>query len=119
MPLTLAEQRRILKALPAKHKTALRKHCRDCEQGGAGFFDVVKKAGNWLVATMGPIAREVGPTVLKEFILPMLKEKTGLDLRMRKKKKPAATPAAGSGLRPMGSGLRPIGGTRGRGKRKK
>jgi hypothetical protein len=104
MALTLIEQRKLVRAIPAKYKTGLKKHCRSCEQGGAGFFDVLKSAGNWLGKTLGPIARQIGPVVLKELVVPMISKKLG----MGKPKK------AGSGLRPMGAGLRTMGGPRGR-----
>ncbi len=61
---------------------------------GDGFMDILKSVGS----VLGPIARELGPTVLKEFVLPFVKKKLG-----------------GKGLSPPGAGLRLAGQ---RGKRK-
>ena len=38
---------------------------------GEGFSDILKSIGR----VLGPIAKEIGPTVLKEFVLPFLKKK--------------------------------------------
>ena len=80
---------------------------------GEGFLDVLKSAGKFLVKTLGPIAKEVGPTVLKELVVPMLKKKAGLGLN------PAGAGFAmpSSGLKLAGQGLKLAGqGAVGRGK---
>jgi hypothetical protein len=59
---------------------------------GQGFMSILKSIGK----VLGPIAKEIGPTVLKEFVLPMVKKKAGL------------------GLTPPGGALR-LAGQRGRG----
>jgi len=91
------QQRSLLNSLPASRKTALKKYCRACQQHGDGIKDILKKVGNFL----GPIAKDVGPKVLKEFIIPLLlkkaKEKYGID--------------------PTGKGLSPAGGCAGQGKK--
>ena len=69
--LSQAEQRYILNSLPPAHKTALKNYCRACEQHGDGIKHIVKKAAKFL----GPIAKSVGPKVLKEFIIPFLMQK--------------------------------------------
>lgn len=84
--LTIKEQRALLKALPASRKKACMKHCRDCQMKGKGLKDVIKSIGK----TLGPVFKEIGPTVLKEFLLPMLKSGGGLKLagQGKGKKKP-------------------------------
>jgi hypothetical protein len=52
---------------------------------GEGFMDILKSIGK----VLGPIAKEVGPVALKEFILPFLKTKM-----------------AGQGLSPAGGALK-------------
>lgn len=78
--LTIPQQRKLLKALPATRKNAVKKYCRQCQMRGEGIQDILKKVGS----VLGPIAREVGPKVLKEFIIPLLlkkaKEKYGVGL---------------------------------------
>lgn len=86
--LSVTEQRRLVGALPAHRMALLKKHCRACEMRGEGFTDILKSAGK----TLGAVAKEIGPTVLKELILPLLKEKY-----INKK---------GKGLVPAGSGLK-------------
>ena len=77
--LTLAQQRSLLRALPASRIAVVRKHCRSCEQRGDGFMDIVRSVGR----ALGPVAKEIGPTILKELVLPMLKKKiAGKGLRL-------------------------------------
>lgn len=95
MPLTLKEQRKIVRMIPAVAKSMLKKHCKACEMGGSGLLDVLKSAGKFLVKTIGPIAREIGPVVLKELVLPLLKAKIS----------GKGTSVAGRGLTVAGSGL--------------
>lgn len=89
--LTLPQQRTLYNALPTNRKMALKKHCNSCEMRGEGIKDIMKKIGD----VLGPIAKELGPKVLKEIIVPLLmnyaKEKAGL---------------SGKGLSPAGGGLR-------------
>ncbi len=91
MRLSQVQQRSLLNSLPASRKTAVKKYCRACQQSGDGIQDILKKVG----AFLGPIAKEVGPKILKEFIIPLLlkkaQEKYGID--------------------PSGQGLSPAGGT--------
>ena len=85
--LTLPQQRALLRALPASRKNACKKHCHDCQMRGEGLKDILKSIGK----TLGPVIKEIGPTVLKEFLLPMLKQKLGSGLKLAgqgKKKKP-------------------------------
>jgi hypothetical protein len=90
---TQSQQRAILAGLPASRKMAVKKYCRACEQHGDGIKDILKKVGDFL----GPIAKDVGPKVLKEFIIPLLLKK--------------AKEHYGVGLSPAGSGLSPAGGS--------
>lgn len=105
--LTTPQQRALLNALPAHRKNAVKAHCQSCQMRGEGFMDILKSIGG----VLGPIAKEVGPVVLKEFILPFIKKKiagNGLS-------------PAGGGLSPAGGGLNPAGGTlklSGQGKKK-
>ena len=91
--LSLSQQRALLKALPSHRKMAVKKHCQACRMKGQGFMDILRSVGS----VLGPIAKEVGPTVLKEFVLPFIKRKV-----------------AGKGLAPPGGGLR-LAGQRGKG----
>ena len=86
MRLSQVQQRGILDSLPASRKIAVKKYCRTCQQQGDGVTDILKKIGNFL----GPIAKDVGPKVLKEFIIPLLLKK--------------AKEHYGVGLSPAGSG---------------
>ena len=93
--LTLPQQRALYNALPMSRKIALKKHCNSCEMRGEGFKDIMSKIEN----VLGPIAKELGPKVLKEIVVPLLmnyaKEKAGL---------------AGKGLGLAGGTLSPAGG---------
>jgi hypothetical protein len=79
MRLSQVQQRSLINSLPASRKIAVKKYCRACEQSGDGIKDILKKVG----AFLGPIAKEVGPKILKEFIIPLLlkkaQEKYGID----------------------------------------
>jgi len=52
---------------------------------GDGLMDIVKSVGK----VLGPIAKEVGPVVMKQFVLPMIEKKI-----------------AGKGLSPAGGALK-------------
>ena len=97
--LSLTHQRAMLQAMPETRKKALKKYCRVCQQKGDGIKEVMKKVGDFL----GPIMKEVGPKVLKEFLLPFMikkaKEHYGLGVY-----------PAGAGLGLAGKGLSPAGG---------
>ena len=72
---TKAEQRKMYNSLPESRKKALMKHCKACHQRGEGFMDIFKSIAKFL----GPVAKEIGPVVLKEILMPLLKKKAGLD----------------------------------------
>lgn len=92
--LNLPEQRRLLQSLP-KHRLGLvKKHCEACQMKGDGVKDIVQKLGSIL----GPIVKEVGPTVLKEMILPYLKKK----VKGKKDKKGGSLSLPGAGLKLAG-----------------
>ena len=97
--LSQIQQRAILNAMSAPRKMAVKKYCRQCQQHGDGVKDILKKVG----AFLGPIAKDVGPKVLKEFIIPLLlkkaKEHYGVGLGL-----------AGNGLHTAGGGLGLAGG---------
>ena len=96
--LTTTQQRALYNALPNIRKLALKKHCNACQMRGEGMKEIMAKIGD----VLGPIARELGPKVMKEIIVPLLmnyaKEKTGLSGKGR-------SPAGGS-LSPAGGSLR-------------
>ena len=98
--LTLAEQRALIKALPKTRMDALKDHCRSCEMRGEGIKDIMKSAGS----ALGSIAKEIGPTILKEIIVPLLKKKAGLGISL-----------PGAGISLPGAGLK----LAGQGKKKK
>jgi len=93
--LTQSQQRATLNAMSAPNKMAVKNYCHKCQQHGDGVKDILKKVGNFL----GPIAKDVGPVVLKEFIIPLLlkkaKEHYGVGLGL-----------AGNGLSPAGGSLK-------------
>ena len=95
--LTNAQQKALLNALPANRKNAVKAHCRSCQMRGEGFMDIIKSIGS----VLGPIAKEIGPTVLKEFVLPFVKKKmSGNGLS------PAGGAYHGMGLSPAGGALK-------------
>lgn len=94
--LSLPEQRRLYQALPQSRRTAVRRHCLQCSMRGDGLGSIFKSVGK----VMGPIAKEIGPTVMKEIVLPILQKKI-----------------EGNGLTPAGGALRLAG--QGRKKRRK
>lgn len=89
MKLTKAQQKALLNALPASEKVKLKKHVKDLHMKGTGLMDIVRSVGSFL----SPIVQQVGPTVLKNFILPFISKQLG-----------------GSGLNPAGGSLNPAGG---------
>jgi hypothetical protein len=91
--LTVSEQRKLIQALPASRIAKVKQHCMLCEQKGQGLMDIVKSVGK----VLGPIAREVGPTILKELVIPFVKQKAGI------KGKGATLP--GGGVKLAGKGV--------------
>lgn len=69
--LTLPQQRMLLSSITPAKKKAVKQYCRTCNMRGDGIMDILKSIGK----VLGPIAKEVGPIALKEFILPFLKQK--------------------------------------------
>ena len=100
--LTLPQQRALVRALPAHRMMAVKKHCNSCQMKGQGLMDIMKSIGS----VLGPIIKEVGPTVLKELIVPFIKGQMGKGLHI-----------PGGGLSLPGGSLR-LAGQRGRGKKK-
>jgi hypothetical protein len=77
--LTKAQQMKLLRALPAHRKTAVKKHCKACQMKGEGFGDILKS----IASVMGPIVKEVAPSVLRDYIMPFIKKKMqGKGLRL-------------------------------------
>jgi len=83
--LSVKQQKALLKSLSAPQKKALKAHVKSLHMKGEGFMDILKSAGKFL----SPIIQDVGPIVLKDFILPFLKKKM-----------------EGNGLNPAGTGLK-------------
>ena len=96
--LTVGQQRKLMRALPASRMVAVKKHCRSCQMRGEGLGDILKSIGK----ALGPIAKEVGPVVLKELIIPMLKKQAGLGLGVAG----GGLGVAGNGLKLAGSGAK-------------
>jgi hypothetical protein len=96
MKLTLAQQRALIKTLPPSRKNAVKKHCHSCQMKGEGLMDILRSVKKHL----GNVARFIGPTALKEFIVPFLKKKAGLGLY------PAGMGSCGKGLKLVGQGRR-------------
>lgn len=71
--LTVAQQRALYRALPASRKLAVKRHCQQCQMRGDGLFSILKSIGK----TLGHVGKEIGPTVLKEIIAPLVVKKYG------------------------------------------
>jgi len=77
--LTVAQQRSLYRALPPTRKMLVKKTCKECEMRGDGIMDIIRKVGR----SLGHIGKEIGPTVLKEIIAPILVKKyTGKGLTL-------------------------------------
>lgn len=93
MALTKKEKHAIFRSLPASKQLAFKRMCSDCAMKGEGFGSFLRKAGRIL----GPVAKVIGPVVLKEIVLPVIRKKlagsglklagTGKSARIVKKKK--------------------------------
>ena len=64
---------------------------------GEGVKDIIKK----METVLGPIVKEVGPTVMKELVMPYIKKKM-----KGKGKKGGGLQLAGDGLQLPGAGLK-------------
>jgi hypothetical protein len=71
MKLSKAEQLKLLHALPIHRTLAVKAHCKSCAMKGEGVGQILKSIGS----VLGPIIREIGVPVLKEFVLPFIKHK--------------------------------------------
>ena len=69
--LTTLQKRAILQKLSPAKKKYVRKLCSSCSMRGDGISSILTKVKQYL----GPIARQVGPTILKDFIIPYMKKK--------------------------------------------
>ena len=81
--LTRQDKIKLVKALAPHHKAKLRRHLKEHVMAGrgmsgAGFMDFLKKIGSSLM----PIVKAVGPTILKEVLVPLAKSKMGLGLSL-------------------------------------
>jgi len=71
--LTVSQQRSLYRALPASRKLAVKKHCQQCQMRGEGIMSILKSVGK----ALGSVGKELGPTVIKEIIAPMVLKKYG------------------------------------------
>jgi len=92
--LSIAEQRNLIRQLPPSRLQAVKRSCVADEQKGEGIKTIATNAGK----ALGHLGRELGPTVLKELIIPMLKKKIAGSGKKRMR--------AGRGLRLAGTGKR-------------
>lgn len=93
--LTVTEQRKLMRSLPATRMKAVRDTCHVCEMHGQGVKETLKKVKK----VLGDLGREFGPVILRELVLPLLKAKL----------------LQGKGLKLAGQGLHLAGGRRGAG----
>ena len=77
----LEDQRVIMRAIRPQLISMARNEAQGRQMRGEGLGDIWKK----IKKILGPIAKEVGPTVLKEFILPMALKKLGVSGEGRRK----------------------------------
>ena len=63
----------LMKSLPPSVKMAMKKECEKCAMKGMGLKDIFKK----IRSVFEPVIKAVGPTVLKEVIVPLIKKKVG------------------------------------------
>jgi hypothetical protein len=85
--MTLAQQRALASTLSPSKKAGARKLCHECQMQGKGMKETLNKVKNFL----GPIFKAVGPVVLKEIAIPLIKKQIGLGLRLAgqgKRKRP-------------------------------
>ena len=104
--LSKEEQMALLNAMSPEQKKKLVKMVESEleNQSGEGWWDSLKSFGQKALPILkevaGPIATFVGPIILKEFLLPMLKAKFGGGLKLSgqgKKKKGSGLGLAGNG----------------------
>ena len=104
--LSKEEQMALLNAMSPEQKKKLVKMVESEleNQSGEGWWDSIKSFGQKALPILkevaGPIATFVGPIILKEFLLPMLKAKFGGGLKLSgqgKKKKGSGLGLAGNG----------------------
>ncbi len=97
--LTKKEQMALLKALPMHRIKVVEKLCKQCEnQSGTGIMSLLSSVGK----AIGPIAHEISPVVMKEFVKPFLKKKGTQVAKIATKK---VKDQLGLGLNLPGSGL--------------
>lgn len=92
MRLNRRQKLALLDGLSVTTKNRCKTICHREQMHGAGIKDILKKIGS----VLGPIAREVGPVVLKQWLIPFLKRKfageglklagTGIKKKRRKRK---------------------------------
>ena len=90
MKLNKIQKMALMHGLPSNKQTQIFKICEMCKMKGTGVKDIVNKVKKLL----GKLGNLVGPTIIKEFIMPHLKVGRGLNL------------AGGRGLKLAGQGLK-------------
>lgn len=106
--MSVSDQRRLVKLIPDENMRMLQMacchHCDTCKPGeemkGAGFKKFMKKAGK----TLWPIGKELGMTVLKELVVPYIKQRIQQRLQQQQGQ---GLKLAGMGLGLSGMGARP------------
>jgi hypothetical protein len=77
--LTVAQQKKLIRALPPVKLAQVKTHCELCQMQGKGIGDIVKSVGRLL----SPIVKELGPVAIRELVIPFLKKKlSGGGLRL-------------------------------------
>jgi hypothetical protein len=113
MTLTLTQQRKIYRDLPACKKKQVKAACSSCSMSGDGWFSTMLNAVKRVLGS--PLAKKIGSTVLKEVVIPEAKKKfeswkkqkgQGLSLAGMgvKKSKAAAKKKKGNGISLAGMG---------------
>lgn len=73
MKLTKAQKKKIYEALPTSSKKQIKRIATHGAMSGKGWSDIWSNIKKYA----GPIAQEVGPVILKEFVVPAIKAKMG------------------------------------------
>lgn len=108
--MTNVDKMKMYEALPASHKSAIKKIAKEKSQKGEGIGSILRSI--WKV--IGPAAKVIGPKILEKVVVPYIENKltpkdsppppypgNGLKLAGQGKK-PKKAPKKGKGLSPPG-----------------
>jgi hypothetical protein len=118
--LNSAQQRLLMKSIPAHYLNQMKNHCVACKMGGNGLGDIWRSVKNKFKQAV-PFLSDVGGKVLKDFLLPkalpFLKDKLlpiagkvlskvigGSGLRLAGKQRGRGLKLGGGGIKSLGSG---------------